>query len=280
MIPAAFDYEVAESVEHALVLLAGDSDAKVLAGGHSLVPALKLRIARPSKLVDIGRLADLAYVRDAGTQVAIGALTRHAAVHHDPLLQEHCPIVSSTAGKIGDPQVRHRGTIGGSLAHGDPASDLPAVMLALDAEFVIVGSGGERMVAAADFFTGVFETAVGSGELLTEIRVPKLGGSTGWSYLKYHRRAQDWATVGVAALVHRDNGAAATASIALTNMGGTPLRAKAVEDAVASGSSLDEAAGHAADGTEPSSDTAASAEFRMHLARVLTRRALTEALEA
>ena len=156
-------------------LLGGDPDAKVLAGGHSLVPALKLRIARPSKLVDIGRLSDLAYVRDAGTQLAIGALTRHAAVHADPLLQEHCPIVSTTAGKIGDPQVRHRGTIGGSLAHGDPASDLPAVMLALGAEFVIVGAGGERTVAAADFFTGVFETAVGPGELLTEIRVPKLG---------------------------------------------------------------------------------------------------------
>ena len=175
MIPAAFDYELAESVEHACGLLGTDPDAKVLAGGHSLLPAMKLRIARPSKLVDIGRLSELAYVRDAGTQLAIGALTRHAAVHADPLLQEHCPIVSTTAGKIGDPQVRHRGTIGGSLAHSDPASDLPTVMLALDAEFVIVGAGGERIVAAADFFTGVFETAVGQGELLTEIRVPKLG---------------------------------------------------------------------------------------------------------
>jgi carbon-monoxide dehydrogenase medium subunit len=277
MIPAAFDYEVAESVEHALGLLGGDPEAKVLAGGHSLVPALKLRIARPSLLVDIGRLSDLAYVRDAGTQIAIGALTRHAAVQRDPLLQEHCPIVSTTAAQIGDPQVRHRGTIGGSLAHGDPASDLPAVMLALGAEFVIVGAGGQRTVGAADFFTGVFQTAVDSGELLTEIRVPKLGDSTGWSYLKYHRRAQDWATVGVAALVHRDNGTA-TAAVALTNMGGTPLRAKAVEDAVASGASPADAAGHAAEGTEPSSDTAASAEFRMHLARVLTQRALADAL--
>ena len=136
MIPAAFDYEMAESVDHALELLVADDDAKLLAGGHSLIPALKLRIARPSKLVDIGRLADLAYVRDAGTQLAIGALTRHEAVRDDPLLQEHCPIVSTTAGQIGDPQVRHRGTIGGSLAHGDPASDLPAVMLALGAEIV------------------------------------------------------------------------------------------------------------------------------------------------
>jgi len=277
MIPAAFDYEVAESIEHALGLLGEDPDAKVLAGGHSLVPALKLRIARPSKLVDIGRLADLAYVRDAGDRLAIGALTKHVDVHRDPLLQEHCSIVSTTAGKIGDPQVRHRGTIGGSLAHGDPASDLPTVMLALGAEFVIAASGGERTVGAAEFFTGVFETAVGHGELLTEIRVPKLDGSSGCSYLKYHRRAQDWATVGVATIVRRLDGTT-SASVALTNMGGTPLRAKAVEDAIAAGASAADAAVHAAEGTEPSSDTAASAEFRMHLARVLTRRALVEAL--
>ena len=220
MIPAAFDYEVAESRRaRARACSARDPDAKVLAGGHSLVPALKLRIARPSKLVDIGRLSDLAYVRDAGAQIAIGALTRHAAVHHDPLLQEHCPIVSTTAGKIGDPQVRHRGTIGGSLAHGDPASDLPAVMLALEAEFVSSAPAASGRCAAADFFTGVFETAVGPGELLTEIRVPKLGDSTGWSYLKYNRRAQDWATVGVAALVHRDNGSVGGASVALDEHG-------------------------------------------------------------
>jgi carbon-monoxide dehydrogenase medium subunit len=278
VIPAAFDYEVADSVEHALGLLGTDPDAKVLAGGHSLVPALKLRIARPSKLVDIGRLSGLASVRDAGAHIAIGALATHSAVQRDPLLQEHCPIVSTTAGKIGDPQVRHRGTIGGSLAHGDPASDLPAVMLALGAELVIVGAGGERTVGAAEFFTGVFQTAVGQGELLAEIRVPKLGDSTGWSYLKYHRRAQDWATVGVAAIVHRGNGSASTASVALTNMGGTPLRATAVEAALAGGASAAEAAAHAAEGAEPSSDTAASAEFRMHLARVLTQRALAEAL--
>ncbi len=278
MIPAAFDYEVADSVEHALGLLGSDPDAKVLAGGHSLVPALKLRISQPSKLIDIGRLSELSYVRDDGAQIAIGALTRHATVHRDALLQEHCPIVPSTAGKVGDPQVRHRGTIGGSMAHGDPASDLPAVMLALGAEFVIVGAGGERTVGASDFFTGVFQTAVGPGDLLTEIRVPKLTGSTGWSYLKFHRRAQDWATVGVAAIVDRDNGAVTGASVALTNMGGTPLRATAVEDALSGGASPADAAGHAAEGTEPSSDTAASAEFREHLARVLTERALTEAL--
>jgi len=278
VIPASFEYDVAESVEHALELLAGDPDAKVLAGGHSLVPALKLRIARPSKLVDIGRLSDLAYVRDGGTHLAIGALTRHAAVQRDPLLQEHCPIVSTTAGMIGDPQVRHRGTIGGSLAHGDPASDMPSVMLALGADFVVVGSAGERTVPATDLFTGVFETAVGPGELLTEIRVPKLGESTGWAYRKYHRRAQDWATVGVAALVHRDNGSTVGASVVLAAMGGTPVRAKAVEDAVAGGASPVDAAAHAAEGTDPASDTAASAEFRMHLARVLTQRALVEGM--
>jgi len=278
MIPAAFDYEVAQSVEHTLELLGGAPEVKVLAGGHSLVPALKLRIARPSKLVDIGRLSDLAYVKDGGTHLVIGALTRHAAVHRDPLLQEHCPIVSTTAGMIGDPQVRHRGTIGGSLAHGDPASDMPAVMLALGADFVVVGSGGERTVAAADFFTGVFQTAVGPGELLTEIRVPKLGVSTGWTYRKYRRRAQDWATVGVAVLVHRDPDSAVRASVTLAGMGGTPLRAKAVEDAVADGASPADAAAGAAEGTQPSSDTAASAEFRMHLARVLTQRALVDAM--
>ena len=223
MIPAAFDYEVATSADHALSLLGSDPDAKLIAGGHSLIPALKLRVARPSKLVDIGRLGELAYVRDAGDKLAIGALTRHKALRDDALLQEHCPIVSTTAGLVGDPQVRHRGTIGGSLAHGDPASDLPAVILALGADLVIRGSAGERTVAAADFFQGVWQTAVGPDELLTEIRVPKLG-ATGWSYVKLNRRAQDWATVAVAALVRRDNGSVSSASIALVNMGATPIR--------------------------------------------------------
>ena len=278
MIPATFGYEVADTVDHALELLAGSDEAKLLAGGHSLVPALKLRLARPSLLVDIGRLADLAYVRDEGPRLAIGALTRHKALRDDPLLQEHCPIVSTTAGMIGDPQVRHRGTIGGSLAHGDPASDLPAVMLALGAELVIRGGGGERVVPATQFFTGVFQTAVGPGEMLTEIRVPKLAASTGWAYLKLNRRAQDWATVAVAALVHRDNGNIAGASVALVNMGATPLRAAAVEDALAAGANPTEAAAHMADGTEPPSDLAASSEFRAHLARVVGRRAIEQAL--
>ncbi len=281
MIPAPFDYDVAESVDHAIELLgAGGGDAKLLAGGHSLIPAMKLRIARPATLVDIGRLADLAYVQDAGTHVAIGALTRHAALAADPLLQEHCPIVAFTAAQIGDPQVRHRGTLGGTLSHGDPASDLPAVMLALGAELVARGKGSERVISAAEFFTGVFQTALGPDEVLVEARVPKLGASTGWAYLKANRRAQDWATVGVAALVHRDDGKVAGASIGLVNMGGTPLRARAAEDALAGGGSITDAAALVADGAEPPSDQAGSSEYRAHLAQVLARRALEQATGA
>ncbi len=277
MIPARFDYEAAESVEHALELLGAREDAKLLAGGHSLLPAMRLRLARPSLLVDVGRLGELAYVRDAGEQVAIGALTRHCDVERAPLLQEHCPIVPAVAGQVGDPQVRHRGTIGGSLAHGDPASDLPAVILALDGELVVRGAGGERTVPASEFFTGVFQTAVRPGEILTEIRVPKLGDGAGWAYEKTARRAQDWATVAVATVVRRTNGSLASAAIALTNMGGTPLRARQAEEALAAGGSVADAAALAAEGTEPPSDQMASADFRRHLARVLTRRALERA---
>lgn len=278
MIPARFEYEVAESPEHAIELLGSMEDAKVLAGGHSLIPAMRLRLARPALVVDIGRLGELSYVRDAGEHIAIGALTRHKDVRDAPLLQEHCPIVSHTAGLIGDPQVRHRGTIGGSLSHGDPASDLPTVMLALDATLHIRGSDGERVVSAAEFFTGVFQTAVAPGELLVEVRVPKLGSATGWSYLKMSRRAQDWATVAVAALVERKNGSVERAAIALTNMGATPLRASSAEAALAGGSSVAEAAARIAEGTEPPSDHAGSSDFRKHLAQVLGRRSLEEAV--
>jgi carbon-monoxide dehydrogenase medium subunit len=279
VIPARFDFDVAESVDHAVELLtAGGGDAKLLAGGHSLIPALRLRIARPAKLVDIGRLADLGYVRDGGTHVAIGALTRHATIASDTLLAEHCPIVSHTAGQIGDPQVRHRGTLGGTLAHGDPASDMPAVMLALGAEMVARGSGGERVISASEFFTGVFETALAPDEVLVEARVPKLAASTGWAYVKANRRAQDWATVGIAALVHRDNGSVAGASIGLVNMGGTPLRARAAEDALAGGATIADAAMLVTDGAEPPSDHAGSSEYRAHLAQVVARRALEQAL--
>jgi aerobic carbon-monoxide dehydrogenase medium subunit len=276
MIPATFDYEVAESAEHAVSLLGSREDAKLLAGGHSLIPLLRLRFARPSLLVDIGRLPELSYVRDSGEWLAIGALTRYKALQDDPLIQEHCPIVSHTAGLVGDPQVRHRGTIGGSLAHCDPASDFPAVILALGAELTIRGPDDERTVPAAGFFQGVFDSAVGPEEMLTEIRVPKLGAWTGWSYLKFARRAQDWATVGVAALVRHDNGGVDAARIALTNMGPTPLRAEASERALIAGEA--DPAAQMAEATQPPTDTGASAEFRAHLARVVGRRAIEEAM--
>jgi carbon-monoxide dehydrogenase medium subunit len=276
MIPAGFDYELAESAEHARALLGEREDAKLLAGGHSLLPAIKLRIARPSLLVDIGRLEELSYVRDAGDRIAIGATTRHKDVRDAALLREHCPIVSFTAGQVGDPQVRHRGTIGGSVSHGDPASDLPAVLFALDAELVVHGKE-ERIIPAVDFCTGVFQTALRAGEMLVEIRVPKLGSSTGWSYVKMARRAQDWATVGVAAVVERSNGSISKAAIALTNMGATTVRARAAEEAIAGGASIDDASALISEGRNPPSDQAASAEFRKHLARVLGKRALNEA---
>jgi len=275
VIPAGFEYEVAESVDHAIDLLGKNEDAKLLAGGHSLLPAMRLRLARPALLVDIGRVSDLSYVREEGDAIAIGALTRHKDVAASPVLREHCAIVSHTAGQVGDPQVRHRGTIGGSIAHGDPASDLPTVTLALHGELVARGPGGDRAIPAREFFTGVFQTALAPNEVLVEIRVPKLG-SAGWSYTKMSRRAQDWATVAVAAVVH-GNGSVERASIALTNMGATSLHATAAEEALVGGASLAEAADLAAEGTEPSTDHAASSDFRRHLARVLTRRALEEA---
>ena len=277
MIPAPFDYEVASSVEHAVELLGAREDTKLLAGGHSLIPLLRLRLARPAVLVDVGRLDSLRYVRDAGDKLAVGALTRHHDVQHDALLQEHCPIVSHTAGLIGDPQVRHRGTIGGSVAHGDPASDLPAVLLAVDAEFVVRGPEGERTIPAAEFFRGVFETALREQDVLTEIRVPKLGPA-GWSYLKFTRRAQDWATVGVATVVRRSNGTIDGAAIALTNMGATPLRARSAETTLTSVDDVEAAAASVAAQTDPPTDTSGSADYRRHLATVLARRALEEAI--
>ena len=276
MIPAGFEYEVAENVDHAIELLGKNEDAKLLAGGHSLLPAMKLRLARPALLVDVGRLDELSYVREEGDTIAIGALTRHKDVAASPVLRKHCAIVSHTAGQVGDPQVRHRGTIGGSLAHGDPASDLPTVILALHGELVARGPGGDRAIPARDFFTGVWQTALEPNEVLVEIRVAK-PGAAGWSYTKMARRAQDWATVAVAAVVH-GNGSVERASVALTNMGATSLRATAAEEALVGGASIEDAAALAADGTEPPTDHAASSDFRKHLARVLTRRALEEAI--
>jgi len=277
MIPAAFEYERAESVDGAISLLQQHGeDAKLLAGGHSLLPLMKLRLARPSVLVDIGRLSDLSYVRDAGDHVAIGALTRHHDVATSDVLASANPLVSYAAGQVGDPQVRHVGTIGGSVAHGDPASDLPTVLLALDATLVAKGPGGEREIAAAEFFSGLFETALDPDEVLTEIRVPKLDGA-GWSYQKFHRRAQDWAIVGVAAVVTKSNGGFSRASVALTNMGEAPMRANEVERLLLETGDVSAASEAADAGTNPTSDTFSSGEFRRHLAKVLTRRAVEEA---
>ena len=280
MIPLAFDYEVAESVDHAIELLGQHGDeAKLLAGGHSLLPIMKLRLATPTVLVDLGRIGGLNYVRDEGDHLAIGAMTRHCDMERDATLKEHCGLISYTASLVGDPQVRHRGTIGGSVSHGDAASDLPSALLALEGTFVIKGPGGERTVAAGDFFEDYLQTTLAPDEVLTEIRVPKLGGA-GWSYKKFNRRAQDWAVVGVAAVVERANGSIGSARLGLTNMGSTPLRATAAENALsgADPSSVAEATSSADEGTSPSSDIAASAEYRRHLARVLSRRAVEEAL--
>ncbi len=271
MIPATFDYQRADSAEAAIALLTEHGDeAKLLAGGHSLLPMMKLRLAVPSVLVDVGRLEDLRYVRDAGDHVAIGALTRHRDLEIDPILAEAVPLLHHAAGEVGDPQVRHRGTIGGSLAHADPASDLPAVLLALGGSLVAKGPNGEREIAATDFFTGFLESALEPDELLTEIRVPKLE-TEGWSFQKFNRRAQDWAIVGVAAVRAKGH-----TGVALVNMGSTPLVASGVVDAVNGGATAAEAAERANEGTEPQGDINASPEYREHLARVLVRRALEE----
>jgi aerobic carbon-monoxide dehydrogenase medium subunit len=276
MIPAAFEYERAESTDHAIELLGRFGDeSKLLAGGHSLIPLMKLRLARPTALVDIGRVSELSYVREDGDTVAIGALTRHHDVHHDPLLMQECPIVAHVAGMVGDPQVRHRGTIGGSVAHADPASDFLAVFLALGAQMVVRGPSGERTVDAANFFQGLFESDLTADEVLIEIRVPKTGA--GWSYQKFHRRSVDWAVVGVAALASRSNGNVEW-RIALTNMSDRPLRATAMEEALSSGSDPAAAAEEVARDTSPPSDHFASGEYRREVAKVIARRAVEEAL--
>jgi carbon-monoxide dehydrogenase medium subunit len=270
VIPAAFEYVRADSADAAIAALAehGD-DAKLLAGGMSLIPLMKLRLATPTVLVDLGRVTDLSYVRDGGDHVAIGALTRHRDLETSDLLAAACPALRGVAAEVGDNQVRHRGTLGGSVAHGDPASDLPAVLLALDATLVARGPGGTRSIAAADFFHGFLETALAPDELLTEIQVPKAAG--GWNYQKFNRRAQDWAIVGALAV---RNG---STRVALVNMGATPVRARAVEEALAAGASAADAAAVAAEGTEAPADLNGSSEYREHLARVLVRRALEAA---
>lgn len=268
MIPAAFTYRRASTVDEVLALLAehGD-DAKLLAGGHSLLPLMKLRLAAPEVLIDMAGVADLRYVRLDGDKVRIGALTRYHDLQHDGILLEHARLVAHAAGEVGDPQVRHRGTIGGSVAHADPAADVPAALLASDATLVITGPKGTREVPIGEFFHGPFTTSLAEDELLTEIVVPSKAGQ-GWGFEKFTRRAIDWAIVGVAAVGE---------SVALINMGSTPMRAQAVEDALAAGASIEDAAAKAAEGTTPVDEAHAGAEYRKHLARVLTARALEQA---
>ena len=269
MIPAAFDYKKADSAEEAIALIVEHGDeAKLLAGGHSLIPMMKLRLAVPSVLVDIAGVEDLSYINDCGDHFAIGALTKHRLLETSDLLLAECPLLAHVASKVGDPQVRHRGTIGGSLAHSDPASDLPAAILALGGSLIAEGPGGSREIAVADFFTGYFESSLAEDEMLTEVRVPKAPGAS-WNYQKFNRRAQDWAIVGVAAV--EVDGAT---QVSLVNMGSTPLRAEAVESALAGGASATEAAEDAAEGTDAPTDLNASPDYRDHLARVLTKRAL------
>jgi carbon-monoxide dehydrogenase medium subunit len=297
VIPAPFDYVRPDSVSDAVAAVdrAGD-DGKVLAGGQSLLPILRMRMADPSTVIDIGRIPELRGVRDDDDALVIGAMTSHYAVLHDELIRRYTPLIAQATATVVDPQVRHRGTFGGSLSHADPAGDLPAVALALDAELVVAGPSGRRTVPAAEFFVDYLTTVLEPGEVLAEIRLPKLdaasgvGGeaapreqSNGWGahYEKFHRSAQAWAVVGVAAAVRRDNGSVAEARIGLTNMGSTPIRATAVEQALtgtdASAEAFGRAAEQAGEGTSPASDLSAQADYRQHLARVLTRRALVAA---
>ena len=269
MIPAAVGYVRADSAEAAVAALSEHGDeAKLLAGGQSLIPLMKLRLARPSVLVDLGRADELRGISVDGDSVSIGALTSHSTLEHSADLVEACPLLAHVASQVGDPAVRHRGTLGGSLAHADPASDLPAAVLALGGTLVATGPGGSREIAATDFFTGFLESALAVDEVLTEVRVPVSTG--GWCYQKFNRRAQDWAIVGV---VVAEGGA----GVGLVNMGQIPLRASAVEAALAGGASAVEAAAAAADGTEPPSDNNADVAYREHLVRVLTERALAAA---
>ncbi|MHB1987714.1 MAG: FAD binding domain-containing protein [Acidimicrobiales bacterium] len=280
MIPAQFEYLRAGSLDAALALLSEHGDqAKLLAGGHSLLPLMKLRLATPEVIVDIGRIDELKYVRDEGDVVAIGALTTHHDASRNSLLTRELPVVAHVAGQIGDPQVRHRGTIGGSLAHGDAASDLPAVMLALGATLVATGPKGRREIAASQFHLGFLETALGPDEMLVEIRIPKPGAQGhSFGYEKLTKRAQDWAIVAAVAVRREEVGGNGPVGVALVNMATVPVRAAAVESALADGASIADAALLADADCDPAADLNASAEYRRHLSKVLVRRALERAL--
>ncbi len=272
MIPAAFDFVRADSAEEAIALLGEHGDeAKLIAGGHSLIPLMRFRLAAPAVLIDIGRLDDLKYIRDQGDHLAIGALTRHRDVEISADVKRQAGLLADATANVGDNQVRHRGTIGGAIAHGDPASDIPSALLALRATVVVQNSDGRREIPIDDFFTGFLETALGETEVITEIRVPNVPDAR-WSFQKFNRRAQDWAIVGASVLVNGDQ-----AGIGLVNMDSVPIRAAAVEAAIAGGADATSAAELAAEGTSPSADLNASVEYREHLARVLVRRGLEAA---
>ena len=281
MIPAKFDYVAPATVEEALQAMADAGDeGKVIAGGQSLLPVLRMRLNAPEMVIDLGRIESLRGIRDDGDHIVIGAMTTHAEVQTDPLVHEHALLISKAVAEVADPQVRHRGTFGGALAHADPAGDLGAPVLALDAELVVQGPGGTRTIAATDFFVDLFTTAMEESELLTEVRIPKRSG-WGAHYEKFVRVAHQWPIVAVAAAVKVDGGTISEARVGLTNMGSTPLRATAVEQALVGKQATDEAvraaAASAGEGTNPPSDLNGDADYRRHIATVLTRRAVLAA---
>ena len=279
MIPASFDYESPRTLDEAVALLGSREDAKILAGGHSLLPTMKLRLAAPTLIVDLSRIGGLNQIREAGDKIAIGAMTTHADVASSDLLFRQSPLLASAAAQIGDVQVRNRGTIGGSLAQAHPSADYPAAILALEAEIVAISKSGERVMKAGDFFTGMFTTSLRNDEIITEIRVPKTNGA-GTAYKKFHHPASGYAVVGVAVVLNGTTSRIETAAVGITGLSQNAYRATAVEQALRGKGSDDiaSAAQHAAEGSEPVGDTYASPEYRQHLARVLTRRALEEAL--
>ena len=272
MIPAQFDYIKANTVDEAVAALTQHgADAKLIAGGHSLVPLMRYRLATPEVVIDISKIEELQYVREDGDQIAIGALTKHVDVESNDLVKSDAPLLAKAVSMVGDPQVRHRGTIGGSIAHGDPASDTPSALLAMGATVRVTGPDGSRDIAVDDFFTGFLETALADNEVLTEIRVPKMAGKP-WAFNKFTRRSQDWAVVG-ASVQHHDDGV----RVGLTNMHSTPVRAQSVEQALAGGQSVEAAAALAGDGLEPPADDNGSSEYRKHLATTIVEDALREA---
>jgi carbon-monoxide dehydrogenase medium subunit len=279
VIPAQFEYVRAGSVDEAVSALS--EDAKVLAGGHSLLPLMRLRLAYPEVLVDVSRVEEMRGVSEDGDRLVIGAATTHDEVLRDQLVRTHCPVIAEVTATVADPAVRHRGTFGGSIAHADPAGDLPALALALDATMTVAGAGGRREVPAAEFFVDYLQTAVAPDEVLVSVSVPKLGEGWGHRYEKFNRVAQAWAMVGAVAVVQRSNGSIGSARIGLVNVGSTPVRAAAMEAALAGAEASPEAVAAAAEsaseGISPTTDIHASAEYRTHLAKVLTRRAVAAA---